>query len=241
MFVGPCGNAEVFSVEKALLVPSSAFFKRVSQGGWKESNFGWIRMPEDKAVVFQRYLNIVYTGLVAVSREPGACLYHKRILACMTDSTYIVTESDDYIPVLDADGFGWQPSQRLIDSIHAEYDDMAEVYVLCEKLEDTKARKAVMTAMIQAVHKVRSNGLVWLPPSSAITILFRGTVVNHPMRRYLADLYANHAGKDSLGDSAEAYPAEFLKMVAQSILARRSPPKDTSDTEALDSYPLEVL
>jgi hypothetical protein len=146
------------------------------------------------------------------------------------------TEETGNVPIIDFTGRNQNPSQQLIDVVHAEYNGLVQLYVFCEKMLDTVSKRIIMAAMIEAVHQVRGNGMVWFPPSTAIAAVFHGTVVNDPMRRYIVDVYVNHGHVDSLPDGDEAYHPDFFSMAARALMARRKGPEDTTGTEKIDKY-----
>ncbi|KAH6637768.1 hypothetical protein C7974DRAFT_148065 [Boeremia exigua] len=60
---------QCFFVHESLLTTRSQFFKKAMEGPWIEAESRVVRLTEDDPVTFQLYVDLLYTGRVAVLRE----------------------------------------------------------------------------------------------------------------------------------------------------------------------------
>jgi hypothetical protein len=145
------------------------FFKKAMGKGWKEAEEKLVKLPEDDPDIFALYEQVVYTGQIPLfDDEP--------------ERTFI-----DYT--------GESGSNRTtctsLEKCQHEYEALAELYVLAEKLQDLKARNTTVEAIIrEVIHEVATVAEnPCLPSLAAITIMYSKTPRHCPGRQVLLDCF----------------------------------------------------
>lgn len=96
---------------------------------------------------------------------------------------------------------------------------LAQLYVLCEKLQDPKSKNCIIKASSDSICKIRSNGNWNIPESAVIEILYKGTFQGAPVRRMLVDIFAQGVPSNfATADWTNKYPGEFLQDLAVSLM-----------------------
>ncbi|KAF1949774.1 hypothetical protein CC80DRAFT_252780 [Byssothecium circinans] len=98
-------------------------------------------------------------------------------------------------------------------ALEAEYESLSQLYVLCEKLQDTAAKNSIIQAIV-AVAGDTTNAGGWVVPSTlAINTIYAGTLNGSSARRLLVDLYSATAEKH-FARVSDKLPRDFLVDVA---------------------------
>ena len=113
---------------------------------------------------------------------------------------------------------------------HLEHIALVSLYVLAEKLQDTRTRNSVLEATLQASRLLRSDGKIYDPGLRSIGILYAGTMAGSPMRRLLVDIYTARAKSQMLNKPGDQWPSDFMRELALSLLDKRQRPEDATRT-----------
>ena len=97
-----------------------------------------------------------------------------------------------------------------------EYLELAQCYVLGEKLLDVKFKNAVIDAMIDVLVNQPEDD-VFIPGPSTIKTIYEGTMEGSLVRTLLVDIWAARAGKSGKTDLDEC-PPEFAIDLAKEFL-----------------------
>ncbi|KAF2851211.1 hypothetical protein T440DRAFT_371000, partial [Plenodomus tracheiphilus IPT5] len=73
--VGKDGTEVCFDIHESLITARSLFFKLAMSGKWKESDDRRVNLPEDDPDTFHVYVNLLYTGVLAVVPDPVPARY----------------------------------------------------------------------------------------------------------------------------------------------------------------------
>lgn len=112
----------------------------------------------------------------------------------------------------------------------ATQSNLAKLYVLCEMLQDVRAKNCIVQALMCSIYKIRDDGKWTIPRRDMIEIIYEGTVKGNPARRALLDVFTYGVRGEwmSMGvGPLESYPAEFLQELAVSII-NKCPPAEHS-------------
>ncbi|CBX98424.1 hypothetical protein IAQ61_010516 [Plenodomus lingam] len=111
-----------------------------------------------------------------------------------------------------------------IETIGEEFDALAHLYVLAEKLLDTETKKTVLKAMLAASRVPRLDGTIFSPGFTTIEIIYEGTSAGSPMRKVLVDLYVYRAHRDSVTSfgNDKVYPLEFYQELTRAFVLTRA-------------------
>jgi hypothetical protein len=69
--VGKEQHLQVFDVHEYLITARSPFFRKVMSGNWQEAKDRLVKLPEDDPAIFQLYVHLLYTNMLAVIPNPG--------------------------------------------------------------------------------------------------------------------------------------------------------------------------
>ncbi|KAJ4348541.1 uncharacterized protein N0V89_009918 [Didymosphaeria variabile] len=107
-------------------------------------------------------------------------------------------------------------NEPLMDQLEQEYKDLAKVYVLANKLQDTTTKTCTVRRVFDLL-QVNVDSEIWLAPDEeAVRTVYEGTYNNDPMRRLFVDVWL---GADNWEISvAHDLLAEFFKDI---IIATR--------------------
>lgn len=164
---------KIFSVHQALIAPRSEFFERAFNGNWKEAESRLVNLPEDDAITFDLYVQLLYTGQIPIQ--------------------------DD----------------------NEEFVKLCKLYVLCEKLQDTDAKNAILQAMLAKIRGSPSRS----PGAFAINTIYHGTPENSPARNLVLDFFVKRENRLSVYHlilQGHHYPEEFVRHLAVQLLKQRS-------------------
>ncbi|KAF2731072.1 hypothetical protein EJ04DRAFT_579392 [Polyplosphaeria fusca] len=110
-------------------------------------------------------------------------------------------------------------------TITAEYILLAKIYVFCEKLQDTRAKNAVIRAIFDLTReKDKDNGRWRIPEHTAVRIIYDGTPKDSPARRLVVELMSNleQTGYQNYCDDKLLEATDFWKDLALSLRNDRS-------------------
>ncbi|KAF2851099.1 hypothetical protein T440DRAFT_395298 [Plenodomus tracheiphilus IPT5] len=203
-------------IHENLLIDRASFFSRALSSGWKEVEEGLVRLPEDDPTIFALYGQLLYTGRIPVFERTDE----------QQDYHWSSTEND---------------AQKLCQS---EYTSLAQLYVFAEKMQDVKAKNAVVQAIIEKInHHAKqvthySRGRVCFPGPVAITTIYEETASHCPGRQVLIDCYVSYADSDVMdrSDFINSVPREFLFDLARAALVYRSAPAEKLPHSMMDKY-----
>ena len=71
-----------------------------------------------------------------------------------------------------------------------ERGDLARLYVLCEKLQDSRSKNYIVQALSDSIYKVHSDNRWRVPETEVLDILYKGTVKGSLVRRMVVDIFA---------------------------------------------------
>jgi hypothetical protein len=165
---------QTFFVHEGLICARSKFFHKALNGNWTESSERLVKLPDDKPVIFELYLQLLYTNNLPIG----------------------VTE----------DG--------------KQFSELARLYVLAEKVMDTKSKNIIVAAMISR----GADG--YFATGNAIKWIYEGTVASSPARRLYVDLYAFYAPKEDVENPARDWPIDFWMELSRALILRRDIAKD---------------
>ncbi|KAF2679134.1 hypothetical protein K458DRAFT_408387 [Lentithecium fluviatile CBS 122367] len=101
-----------------------------------------------------------------------------------------------------------------------EYAALAKVYVLAEKLQDTKAKDFVLEAIL-LTFRATVYFILQRPPIEAIRIIYEGTPDTSLARKLMVDLYTEHGEQDWLEGESDI-PHEFLYDITMRLFLQRT-------------------
>lgn len=110
------------------------------------------------------------------------------------------------------------------DGEYGERITILKFYVLAEKLQDMKAKRAAIEAMIYYLWDFRRNPTKF-PGLECIRIVYDGTPANSPMRHLLLDFFASRADTITF-EKDVACPREFLQELVITLFEKRQKPAD---------------
>jgi hypothetical protein len=122
------------------------------------------------------------------------------------------------------------------DSVRDLHLVFSKLYILCTKLQDLEAKKAVFTTIMDSTVRVRTDGFSYSVGLGSITLIYAGTVAHDPLRTFLVDCYVFRGGVAWGGDQADLLPVEFLFDVMKGMLRERERPVDTGRTRDAKRY-----
>ncbi|KAI8939496.1 hypothetical protein NX059_003267 [Plenodomus lindquistii] len=119
-----------------------------------------------------------------------------------------------------------------------EFDNIARLYVLAEKLQDVKAKNAAINAMLIAKRTMRINNSCCSPTSSCIQIVYAGIANKSPMRKLLVDIFVRYAQKGwhVIASEDACLPLDFYHDLTRSLVLERVQPKDLRIFEEVSKY-----
>ncbi|KAF2650756.1 hypothetical protein K491DRAFT_666730 [Lophiostoma macrostomum CBS 122681] len=94
----------------------------------------------------------------------------------------------------------------------SEWEDLALTYVLCEWLQDCKAKDAIILAMLSKAQKSCSlrGDDPEIPGATAVQTIYLGTPDGSPARRLLTDIWTCSA-HDCINEYYDVLPKDFLR------------------------------
>ncbi|KAF2242119.1 hypothetical protein BU26DRAFT_555820 [Trematosphaeria pertusa] len=127
-----------------------------------------------------------------------------------------------------------------VAAIGQEYQTMCELYVLCEKLQDTSAKDATVTAILSMIHVRHNRGGYRGPPPRAVRTIYEGTTSNSPARRLMVDLWTSVTAS-TLAKVAGSLPHEFIVDIATTLLNERTEGKQNTAKNSNGTKYLESM
>jgi hypothetical protein len=156
-----------------------------------------------------------------------------RVITMMEDDPEIF---DKYLHFVYTKEFPAMPHAALVsDQILGEYRMLARVYVLAEKLQDTRTKNAVVQAMMNLSQRKDEAGKLRMPDPEAITILYSGTVHSSAGRRLVVDL-CFVVDAESLRKNIDNLPKDFLGDLAIALCTDRQPGRSKAIQNGVGSY-----
>lgn len=123
-----------------------------------------------------------------------------------------------------------------------EHVCLARLYVLCEKLQDVKAKNCVVQALMDSIYKKRTDNKWYIPLPPPINIIYKGNVKGSPARQLLLDVFTYSVKAEWLTEpTLDGYPGEFLQELAVNIVTKRPPEVTVSSHLASQNGRLEYL
>lgn len=110
-----------------------------------------------------------------------------------------------------------------------EYEVLARIYVLAERLQDTKAKNFISEAILELSRELITTSSRAPISISAVEIIYGGTPESSQARRLFVDLFADHGGDEWLPANADI-PHDFLYDLSIRLFKHRehSGPKITT-------------
>ncbi|KAG9204588.1 hypothetical protein G6514_000372 [Epicoccum nigrum] len=100
-----------------------------------------------------------------------------------------------------------------------ERGTFARVYLLCEKLQDSRSKNCIIKALSDSIYQIRSNGRWSIPEFAVVEILYKGTFKGSPVRRMLVEIFAQGVSPNSMSRTGiDKYPEEFLQELAVCLM-----------------------
>lgn len=117
---------------------------------------------------------------------------------------------------------------------------LARLYVMCEKLQETRAKNSIVKALSASIYTVRYENRCVMPEFEVVDILYRGTIKGSPVRRMLVDIFAGGVSSKCMStNGVDKYPGEFLQELAVCLMTtfdldvrRTAPPPRGDDIAA---------
>jgi hypothetical protein len=101
--------------------------------------------------------------------------------------------------------------EEISDEDSRETLDLALTYILCERLQDTPAKYAILLAILSISQESSAGpGDTDIPSVAAVQAIYNGTPDNSPTRRLITDLWACAAPEEITAEYDEL-PKEFLR------------------------------
>ncbi|KAF2122087.1 hypothetical protein BDV96DRAFT_640152 [Lophiotrema nucula] len=123
---------------------------------------------------------------------------------------------------------------RMSREVENEYTALCELFVFCEKLQDTKGKNASTKALYQGCLEERT-GTLYFPLSPAINVVYNGTPCTSPLRALLRDGFVNRSAPHWFKDGDD-YCKEFLYDVVVGMATDRAKPSIGLNLEGLSKY-----
>jgi hypothetical protein len=220
-------RSQTFFVHKDLITSRSRFFAKAlkdytgsksveNEGGksskseiggisWLEGEEGVVKMPEDEPEVFANYIQLLYYGTIPIYNEL------EQVPASNTLDNGTTSKRE----------FARQLEHAVALAARQEYNTLAKMYVLCEKIQDTAAKRSVFAAFVEATTKSRVNNDQHYPVYSTVRLIYAGTLTSDPLRTFVTDCHVlvGHSGWVA---SADDYPHEFLYDVTLGMFKERA-------------------
>ncbi|KAF2129933.1 hypothetical protein P153DRAFT_315365 [Dothidotthia symphoricarpi CBS 119687] len=145
-----------------------------------------------------------------------------RVVKLLDDSPYIFAIYTHY---LYTGKIAVTPDDRsdLIQAIDAEYEDLAQLYVLAEKLQDAETKNATIKTILEVCRRHEIDGKYYYPDGDAVCIIYNGTVTGSLARKFMVDIFICKATGDWIGQ--KTYPEEFLRELSIQLLDQRAAPE----------------
>ncbi len=140
----------------------------IGEDWWAENTESVVQLPEDDPELFRSYVQILHQKKIP---QPQS------LLLLGADDVAARNEQEVY--------------QKDIDAAIEAYRFLANLYVLCEKMQDCESKCIVITGFIELANKPRKDGHHHLPSFGAIRCLYNGIQDDDPMGELLVELYAS--------------------------------------------------
>lgn len=92
----------------------------------------------------------------------------------------------------------------------SEYAQLARLFVLGEKYQDSRFKNRIIDAMIAKHHDEDADGYGWSPHSVAIDILYRGTCDGSPVRKLMVHMWLDR-GSSGWVTACKSLNHDFLR------------------------------
>ena len=147
-----------FKVDRRRLGNSSMYLEKTLEQDWEEGQKKRVPLEDVEPHTLRCYLHLLYTGTILCCEQVDA-----------TESKNL----ENYDPI-----FQGSTSIEDLDMHTQEYDLLANLYVLGERLMDGRLKDAVVDAIIAKVNEFDENGDAWYPTISTVHIMYKGTPNN---------------------------------------------------------------
>lgn len=128
-------------------------------------------------------------------------------------------------------------SKTIQEACARELDRLANIYVLCEKIQDTESKSLLISSILETYICLRSSIDNYILPVSAIETIYAGTLPSDPVRQLWAYFFVIDGESSWLKkDEAFAFPHEYMLDVIAGMLAHRSVPTKTIDITRATYY-----
>jgi hypothetical protein len=84
------------------------------------------------------------------------------------------------------------PTKDTVVTLRVEFERLGEVYILSERLQDTSAKNAIITAMIEVLEQVMDGWARHVPSSYIVSAIYNGTPEQSAAQRLVVDAYVNY-------------------------------------------------
>jgi hypothetical protein len=119
----------------------------------------------------------------------------------------------------------------------AEYAVLTKLYVLCEMLQDTRAKNAAVSAILAAAKEKTVDGTYYLPTQDDINTMYAGATKVSMGRQLFADICST-IDRRWVSKSSETLPKDFLVDLVVALGADRD---KSLDNKARSSGPGRYL
>jgi len=99
------------------------------------------------------------------------------------------------------------------------YKILAQMYVLAERLLDSKCRNRILKEILRLRDLKCKTGVPWNPTCVPINIIYQGTTPGSPARRLLVDIHANGARDDWYPKDVRMDPVFLMDLVRRFLYA----------------------
>jgi hypothetical protein len=224
ILVGPTEHSKPFFVHHSLITSRSRFFANAlkhydgdaaGKFHWLEGEEGIVKLPADEPAIFANYIQLLYQGCIPTRAQING------------NSTLLPAE---------------ELNAAISLAVNKEYEDLAKLYVLCEKLQDSDSKAAIITAFVQASLARRENGRNYSPNVSATRLIYDGTMACDPLRDFCVDSFVILANEHWVkGLTAEHYHPEYVFDVMVAMTRDRPRPADRTRLKNAERYCRKLL
>ncbi|KAF2444475.1 hypothetical protein P171DRAFT_360502 [Karstenula rhodostoma CBS 690.94] len=133
-----------------------------------------------------------------------------------------------YLELVYTDKVACNPiAENNLDS-ETDFRELFELYVLCDHHMDSTSKNLVLAAAIEDTY---------VPNHDDVAYAYENTVSGSPLRKWLADLYAERACSVHMeAGSLDDFPKEFLFDVVCTTIANRDEPEKEWRSSSLEHY-----
>jgi hypothetical protein len=93
------------------------------------------------------------------------------------------------------------------------YKLLAQLYVLAERMLDSKCRNRILREFLRLRDLKCTTGETWNPTEIPVNIIYQGTTSGSPARRLLVDIHASYARENWYPEDVNVAPAFLLDLL----------------------------